>query len=134
MRMIALLAALMVAVTMSARADTSPETVAGATTVTVEQAAELFERGVVFVDVRKPSDYEAGRVPGAVHLDLPSAFTEEALAAEVAKDDPVVIYCNGHSCMRSSEASALAVGWGWTEVFYLRDGFPAWDAAGHPVE
>lgn len=115
-------------------AAVSPVTVNGATTVTVEEAGELFDQGVVFVDVRKGSDFDAGRVPGAVHLDSESAFDETALEAVVAKDQPVVIYCNGESCLRSSEASEMAVGWGFSEVYYLRDGYPAWEAAGFPVE
>ena len=115
-------------------AEQSPETVPGATTVDAAAALELFEAGVVFVDVRKGSDFEAGRMPGAVHLDLASNFTEESLGAVVAKTDPVVFYCNGHSCLRSSEASMLAVGWGYTEVYYLRDGYPAWEAEGFPIE
>lgn len=115
-------------------AATSPMTVSGATTVTVEEAVELFDQGVVFVDVRKPTDFDAGRIPGAVHLDSNSAFDDAALAEVVAKDEPVVIYCNGEDCMRSSESSALAVSWGFSEVYYLRDGYPAWEAAGFPVE
>lgn len=134
MRLIAMLAAIVFAFATPALAGTSPVNVPGATTVSVDQAVEMFDNGVVFIDVRKMSDFEAGRVPGAVHLDSKSAFTEAALETEVAKDDPVVIYCNGHACMRSSKASAMAVEWGWTNVHYLRDGFPAWDAAGHPVE
>lgn len=118
----------------AAAAELSPETVPGATTVTVDAAYELFDAGVVFVDVRKGSDYDAGRVPGAVHLDITTDFTEASLAAVVAKTDPVVIYCNGHSCLRSSEASAMAVGWGFTQVNYLRDGYPDWEAAGYPIE
>ena len=115
-------------------AATSPETVEGATTVSVETAAELFDQNVVFVDVRKGSDFDAGRIPGAVHLDIKSALTEASLAEVVKTSDPVVFYCNGHSCMRSSDASRLAVGWGYTNVHYLRDGYPAWESAGFPVE
>lgn len=119
---------------LAALAAESPTTVPGATTVTVEEAFALFEKGVAFIDVRKASDFAAGRIPGAVHLDHPSNFTEESLGAVAGKADPVVIYCNGHSCLRSSEASALAVGWGYTAVNYLRDGYPAWEAAGFPIE
>jgi rhodanese-related sulfurtransferase len=36
--------------------------------------------------------------------------------------------------MRSSDATKLAVGWGFSKVYYYRDGFPAWKAAGNPVE
>jgi rhodanese-related sulfurtransferase len=117
-----------------ASAAVSPMTVPGAVTVDVDQAAALFEKGAVFVDVRKPSDYEAGRIPDAVHLDLIAAYSEESLAAAVGKDEPVVIYCNGESCARSSEACVRAVGWGFTQVHYFRDGYPAWEAAGLPVE
>jgi rhodanese-related sulfurtransferase len=52
----------------------------------------------------------------------------------VKKDQEVVLYCNGTSCMRSSEASAKAVGWGFAKVHYYRLGFPDWKAAGFPVE
>lgn len=115
-------------------AGTSPEKVTGAITTDTTSATQLFDNGVVFVDVRKPSDFEAGRVPGAIHLDLKSTYNQAALEASVGKDDQVVIYCNGANCMRSSKAAVLAVEWGFTKVFYYRDGFPAWDAAGNPVE
>jgi rhodanese-related sulfurtransferase len=56
------------------------------------------------------------------------------MASEFKKDEPIVIYCNGASCMRSSKATAKAVSWGYTKVYYYRDGFPAWKAASLPVE
>lgn len=117
-----------------AGAEESPEVVEGAVTVSVDDAYALFEDGAVFVDVRKPSDFENGHIPGAVHLDLKATFTETALADVVGKADPVVIYCNGWSCLRSAEASAMAVSWGYQNVQYLRDGFPGWDAAAFPIE
>ena len=118
----------------SAMAEDSPETVDGATTVTVEEAVVLFDEEVVFVDVRKTSDFDAGRIAGAVHLDIKSALTEESLAAVVAKDEPVLFYCNGVSCHRSAQASALAVGWGYSKVYYLRNGYPAWEISGNMIE
>jgi len=118
----------------AAAAELSPETVAGATTVSVDEAVELFDAGVVFVDVRKDSDFDAGRVPGAVHLDVNSALTEASLGEYVAKTEPVVFYCNGHSCLRSSEATEMAVSWGYEEVYYMRDGYPSWEEAGFPIE
>ena len=112
----------------------SPMTVAGATTVDTAKAKELFDAEALFVDVRKDADWDAGRVPGAEHLDIKSALTADSLAGAAAKDEAIVMYCNGHSCLRSSAASALAVSWGFTKVYYFRDGFPAWKAAGYPVE
>lgn len=116
-------------------ASDSPMTVDGATTVNATEAKALFDGQALFVDVRKDSDWDAGRIPGAVHLDnKKGAFTEAALSDEIAKDEKVVIYCNGASCPRSAKGSASAVSWGFKKVYYFRDGFPAWKAAGYPVE
>ncbi len=113
----------------------SPEHVEGAKTIGVEEAKRLFENEALFIDTRKDKDWEAGRIPGAEHLDVKKNFTPEALA-EVAesKDEAIVVYCNGKKCHRSSKGAKLAVEWGYTNVHYFRDGFPAWKAAGYPVE
>lgn len=36
--------------------------------------------------------------------------------------------------MRSSLAVGKAVEWGYTKVYYFRDGFIGWRAGGYPVE
>lgn len=115
-------------------AEVSPETVPSATTVSAAEAKKLFDDGVAFVDVRKDSDWEAGRIPEAYHIELKKVFSESELAKVVKNDEPIVIYCNGPKCMRSSKASAMAVQWGFTKVHYFRDGFPSWKAAEYPVE
>jgi len=115
-------------------ASVSPQTIDGAKTADAAMAKVLFDKEVLFVDVRKSKDWDAGRIPGAVHLDVKSKLSEEALAKEVDKNAAVVIYCNGEKCKRSSKASAMAVSWGFKDVYYFRGGFPAWQAAGYPVE
>ena len=124
---------LMMALPMVQAAD-SPETVTGATTVDGAKAKALFDKGAVFVDVRNDKDWGAGRIPGAVHLDLHKGFDDANLGKKVKKDQDVVLYCNGVSCLRSSEAAVQAVGWGYKKVSYYRLGFPDWKAAGYPVE
>jgi rhodanese-related sulfurtransferase len=115
-------------------AQVSPAEISGATTVDAVQAKALFEKGVVIVDVRKDSDWDAGRIPGAEHIELKQVFNEATLSEVVGKDQEVVFYCNGPKCMRSSKASEQAVAWNFEKVYYFRDGFPAWQAAGYPVE
>lgn len=112
----------------------SPETISGANSVSAAEAKALFDKGVLFVDVRKDADWDAGRIPGAEHLDIKSKFTAEALASLAAKNEEIVIYCNGPKCMRSSQACAKAVEWGFTNIHYFREGFPSWKSAGYPVE
>ena len=114
--------------------EESPQTVDGATTIDAAKAKALFDDGVLFVDVRKDKDWAAGRIPDAEHLDVKSKYTEESLGQHAKKDDSVVLYCNGASCMRSSNASKKAVEWGYKNVYYFRLGFPAWKAAGYPAE
>ncbi len=112
----------------------SPMVIEGAKTVTTEEAKKLFDDGVLFIDVRKDKDWNAGRVSDAVQLNVKTKLSEETMLAEMKKGDPVVIYCNGEKCMRSSKACKKAVEWGFTNVYYYRDGFPAWKNAGYPVE
>ena len=112
----------------------SPINVGGAVTVDAKQAKSLFDRGVVFVDVRNDKDYTAGRIPDAVHIELKKAFNKDSLGKHAKPTDVVVFYCNGHSCLRSSRAAEQAVSWGYSRVHYFRDGFPAWKSAGYPVE
>jgi len=114
--------------------EVSPLQIAGATTIRTAEAKTLFDKGILFVDVRNEADWEAGRIPGALHLDIKTTFSEASLSAEASKNEPIVIYCNGEKCMRSSEGSSLAVGWGFSSIYYFREGFPAWKAAANPIE
>ena len=118
---------------------TSPTSVAGAETVSTKQAYDLWRDRVTFVDVRSNTDWDAGRIPGARHINNDPGGEVQNLSASrlseiAAKDDPLVIYCNGVGCDRSSWGAALAATWGWSEVYYFREGYPAWETAGYPVE
>jgi rhodanese-related sulfurtransferase len=112
----------------------APEAVDGATTITAEEARALHKAGTLFVDVRSPRLYARRHIPGAHHLDLKSAYTEEALAAIAERDEPLVIYCSGIKCSRSFRASSMAVGWGYRDVRFFRGGIVDWRKAGYPVE
>ncbi|MEN8177953.1 MAG: rhodanese-like domain-containing protein [Pseudomonadota bacterium] len=112
----------------------TPQTVPGATTVDAGAAHKLFEEEVAFVDLRKEPAWNAGRIPGAIHLDIKKAFSQESLMNEVNTDEAVVFYCSGIRCPRSAKASEKALSWGYTKVYYFRGGFPAWQTAGYPVE
>ncbi len=126
---------LLVSPTLATDEYTSPETVAGARTIDTAQAKALFDQGVVFVDMRADADWEAGRIPNAIHLELlHTVFTQPALSKMIDNNQQVVIYCNGSKCPRSSTAAAQSSTWGFTNVHDFRLGFPAWQAAGHAIE
>jgi len=111
----------------------SPAHVEGSITTSVQQAKALFDKGVVFIDVRNPRLYAKGHIVGAHHLDLKNGFSEDALAVLVDREQPLVIYCSGVRCSRSYRASAKAVSWGFNKVHYFRGGIVDWKNAGYPV-
>ena len=127
------MAAVMVPV-VAAADKVSPETVPGAETIDTVKAKQLFDRGVTFIDVRSNRDWDAGRIPGAIHLELKKVFSQESLAQYVSSNEPVVIYCNSVGCLRSSKASAKAVAYGYTRVFYYRRGYPDWKSQDYAIE
>ena len=108
--------------------------VKGVATIDVDTAKELWERGVTFVDVRDRLAFDAGHLPGAIHLDLHVDFTEERLSEFVDRNEEVVISCWGKDCPYAAHACAKAFTWGYAQVNYFAGGFPAWSAAGYPVE
>lgn len=85
--------------------------------------------GVVIVDVRAASEWEAGHIPGATHHFL---GTLPESAAELPHDRSIVLQCAGGS--RSMIAASLLAARGFTNVSNLTGGFDAWRAAGRPVE
>jgi rhodanese-related sulfurtransferase len=106
----------------------------GATKIDAAKAHVLLEGGEVrFVDVRATLEFKREHIPGAVSLSLPTVLSRESLAAVVDKDAAVAFYCHGKHCPFSAYASAKALAWGFSKVYYFAGGFPAWEAAGYPV-
>jgi len=87
------------------------------------------ERGEVqLVDVREPYEHAAGRISGALHIEL------ERLAANadaIRRDRPVVFYCRLGA--RSGMAANAFRRAGW-DAYSMVGGLEAWDRDGHPLE
>ena len=86
-------------------------------------------RGLVVLDVRGRSEWDAGHIPGAVHIPL--AELPERLG-ELPRDHPIAVHCQGGS--RSAIAASLLQASGLAAVANLAGGFGAWTAAGLPVQ
>ncbi|MBJ95069.1 MAG: hypothetical protein CMP23_11435 [Rickettsiales bacterium] len=94
----------------------------------VEQALALLEANeAIFVDVRDPSSWRAGHIPGALNV---GDHNVQDFVATAAKDRTTVVYCyHGHS---SLGGAAFFLDEGFTEVYSMSGGFAAW--ADGPVE
>jgi len=81
------------------------------------------------LDVRTAEEFAEGHVPGAKNIPVADL---EARAAEVPKDQPVVLYC--HSGTRTKKADALLRARGYANVSEMAGSMLAWQAAQLPVE
>ncbi len=113
----------------------------------IEQAQRHFERRIAFttgpheltgiidrhedvvvVDVRFPSDYRKGHVPGAVNLPKGKWHEPKGLA----KDKLNILYCYDETCHMAAEAAIELLAQGYP-VVEMEGGFARWEAKGFPV-
>lgn len=117
-------------------AASAPEHIAGATTVDADGVIDLVsgQADLVILDNRREADYAAGHIEGAVRLIDSDITGPDVLARHVpSTDTPVLFYCNGLSCGRAAAAVEMAVGWGYTNVYYYALGMEEWHALGLPL-
>lgn len=96
-----------------------------------ELAAGLSEMQVI--DVRRPSEFEAGRVPGALHSplnDLPG--NTEIGDGAIDRNKPTAVICG--TGYRSSMACHFLAAKGFAELYNVAGGTQAWVAAGLGLE
>ena len=98
------------------------------------EALESREHGPdapLVVDVRSRAEFDAGHVPGAVHLPFQSTWSgRETLPP--ARDTPIVVYCEHGP--RAALARLGLESIGYRNVVSLRGHMAAWREAGLPVE
>ncbi len=87
------------------------------------------DANVLVLDVRSPSEFAAGHVPGAHHLFV--AHLGERLA-ELDPAKTIVTYCG--SGYRASIAASVLKRAGFSDVANVPGSWTAWNAAGLPVE
>lgn len=95
------------------------------------ELAHMVETGedVVIVDVRQPSDYRAGHIPGAVNL--PNGMWNRP--KQLRKDVANILYCYSQTCHLAAQAAVELLAQGYP-VVEMEGGFPAWEANGGSVE
>lgn len=136
----------------------TPATVAGGAVLDTGSAHTLWARGdAVWIDVlpapRRPASLPVSAIwmpfahrdiPGSLWLpdigrgglspELESYFRRHLEAATKGRHDaPVVFYCLA-DCWMSWNATKRAVSWGYTRVYWYRDGTDGWDAANFPMD
>ena len=87
------------------------------------------DKAPLVVDVRKPAEFGAAHIPGAINIPLAEL---EKRIDELRHENGVLIYCINGSRTRKAEPIVYAND--ITNVYHLEGAFQAWIQAKHPVE
>ncbi len=92
-------------------------------------AARASGTAPLLLDVRSVESWQAGRIPGAVHV--PGAQIGERISALAPDlDTPIVVYCWGPGCNGSTKAALTLASAGYTAVRELIGGYEYWAREG----
>jgi molybdopterin/thiamine biosynthesis adenylyltransferase/rhodanese-related sulfurtransferase len=90
-------------------------------------AAEARVGDAVFLDVREQDEYDAGAIPGSIHI--PRGHLESQVEPRIPdRDTPIVIYCAGGT--RSAFAAETLEQLGYSDVVSMAGGFGRWKNEG----
>lgn len=95
---------------------------------TTEQLAEALEKGAALVDVREPTEYRRGHVPGARNIPM-SQLT--ARLSEIDRSRAVHVVCASGN--RSSAMTDVLRASGY-DAIAVAGGTSAWVRSGRPIE
>lgn len=101
-----------------------------------DAAIEFHESGAgLFIDARPRAQYLAGRLPFAYSLPFSEFLSgRPAILQQIPTAAPVMIYCDGGDCDASHKVAEMLVRYGYSDISIYIDGYPAWVAAGMPIE
>lgn len=113
----------------------APEVLQGTTRVSAEETAVLIVNtsNLLIIDSRKEVEYSKGHIQGAISL-LDTEMTPEMLSQHATDEStPLLFYCNGERCLRSSRAATKALDWGYSKIYWFRGGWNEWTDKGMPI-
>jgi hydroxyacylglutathione hydrolase len=100
-----------------------------ATELATALASRPADEAPLVIDVRQAFEYDAGHVPGAWHINggsLPDRL------ADLPRDRDIACVCAAG--FRASIATSILRAAGFDRAAWVGEGFPAWQAAGLPIE
>lgn len=94
----------------------------------VQARLEAAEDAPLIIDVREPSEFEAGHIDGALLAPLGQVEND---VDKIAKDREIVLVCR--SARRSGLAYQRLAARGFTNLYNMEGGMLAWEKLGFPV-
>jgi len=96
--------------------------------VSPQEAREMVDAGAQLVDVREGYEWDAGRIPGARHVELERLASQ---ADTLDRDRPVVFQCRAG--VRSAMATQAFRAAGF-DAYSMAGGIQRWHEDGFPLE
>ena len=127
-----LLAALLFPAAARSAEPTTPAPAATVNRIGVEEYDKLrADTNNVILDVRSVAEFEKGRIPRAINIDINSKTFAERTAA-LDRNKTYLVNCAVG--MRSAKASKKLATMGFKNLYDLGPGFDGWKKAGKPIE
>ncbi len=89
----------------------------------------LDDKGVTWIDVREPAEWQQVRIPGAVLVPLNKLLVSPR---QYLHGERILFYCA--QGIRSAVACEVAAAVGLGRIYNLEGGIQEWMAQGYPVE
>jgi rhodanese-related sulfurtransferase len=100
----------------------------------LQEAFDLYNGDVIFLDAREPEDYELGHIKNAVNIYADDFETYSGRLKKISPDEPVVTYCGGTDCDLSIVLGTKLSRLGYKKIFVFFGGWNEWTEAGYPTE
>lgn len=144
------IASLVLAVGINAAEELTPEPdqakKMGMKLISLEEAKKMYDQKILFVDTRTKMKFAEGHIKGAIFSDYNHAKENKKVDGDTSldkfditdlpkdKSTKIVFYCQGAGCWKSYSYARAAEKTGYKNSYWFRDGLPAWQKAGYPVE
>ena len=101
--------------------------------ISIDKALAVIAQSDVLIDVREAEEFQAGHLPGAIHMSR--GMLEFKLAANPqfqSRDLKITLYCktSGRAALCAQSLKEM----GYSNVSSIAGGFDAWQAAGFHVD
>lgn len=99
------------------------------TAISVDQAYDLYQDGVFFLDVRTQEEWDDFHAPNSTLIPLDQL---EGRLGELPADEQIVVVCRSGN--RSATGRDILLDNGFTGVTSMNGGLTAWRSAGYPIQ
>lgn len=99
----------------------------------LNQAFNLYNQGVTFIDARESEEFADGHILNAVSIPFYEYEENEYKLKSIKKEQPIVVYCAGTDCDLSILLGDQLFEMGYKKTYIFFGGWNEWIAAGYPA-